>query len=181
MCVDINGKRFVDEYSSNQPEGTAFCDAYANMMERPRAIWGIADSAKAPAAWTAAITPIAGQPNDDTLHSTSPYLWRDMVVSAATLDGLADAMKLSATAKAAFLAEVAKYNGYVDQALADPTNAVSYDTDFGKPNNQMLATIATGPFYAVKAKLLAHDQMSGITVNTKGQVVKRERPWTRRR
>ncbi len=174
MCVDINGKRFVDEYSSNQPEGTAFCDAYANMMERPRAIWGIADSTNAPAAWPAAITAIAGQPNDEVLHSASPFLWRDMVVSASTLEGLADAMGLSADAKAAFVAEVAKYNGYVTQAMADSKNPLSYDADFAKPNAQMLATVSTGPFYAVKAKLLAHDQMSGITVNTKGQVVKRQ-------
>jgi succinate dehydrogenase/fumarate reductase flavoprotein subunit len=174
ICVDINGKRFVDEYSSNQPEGEEFCEAHAKMMDRPRAIWAIADSAKAPAAWKTAITTIAGQPSDDVLHATTPFLWRDMVVSAATLDGLADAMKLGATAKAAFLAEVAKYNGYVDKALLDPTNAVSFDADFGKPNNQMLAKVATGPFYAVKAKFLAHDQMSGITVNTKGQVVKRD-------
>jgi succinate dehydrogenase/fumarate reductase flavoprotein subunit len=173
MCVDISGKRFVDEYSSNQPEGEEFCEAYAMMMERPRAIWGIADSVQAPATWKTAVTTIAGQPDDDLLHSTTPFVWRDMVVSAATLDGLADAMKLSAAAKTAFLAEVAKYNGYVTSALADSTNSVSYDADFGKPNKQMLAKIETGPFYAVKAKFLAHDQMSGITVNTMGQVVKR--------
>ena len=164
MCVGADGHRFIDEYTSNLIDAQAFAEAYA-CMSKPRVVWAVMDNATVPAAWTAGI-----KINN---ANAAPYLSPDMMATGADLPTLAKNMGLSAAAQAAFVTEVGNYNKYVASAMADSKNPVSYDTDFGKPNAQMTAQIATGPFWAVQAQFFIHDQMSGITVNVMGQVVKR--------
>jgi hypothetical protein len=162
ICIDVNGTRFIDEYTSNTIDAQDFCEAFA-CMPTPRMVWAVMDDAAAPAAWKTAWSD-AQTKTDDVLHNTTPCVWKDMIAKGDTLEALADAMQLSGAAKTAFVAEVAKYNGYVDAGV---------DAEFARPAAHMTAKIATGPFWAVKAQFFAHDQMSGLTVNTKGQVVKR--------
>jgi hypothetical protein len=111
------------------------------------------DEASVTTAWKNALA----APNPDV----SPCVSADMIYSANTLAELAAKMGVSA---ADFEAEVAKYNGFVDSGV---------DTDFGRPADHMVTKIETAPFYAVKAQFFAHDQMSGISVNVPGQVIKR--------
>jgi succinate dehydrogenase/fumarate reductase flavoprotein subunit len=162
ICIDIDGQRFIDEYTSNTIDAQDFCEAYA-CMPKPRAVWAVMDDAAAPATWKTAYANAQTQ-TDEQLHNTTPCVWKGMIAKGDSLEALADAMQLSGTAKTAFVAQVARYNGFVEAGV---------DSDFDRPAAHMTAKIATGPFWAVKAQFFAHDQMSGITVNTKGQVVKR--------
>jgi hypothetical protein len=84
-----------------------------------------------------------------------------MICSGATIAELAGKMGVDPTN---LQAEVTAYNGFVDTGV---------DTEFGRPAAHLTAKIQTAPFYAVKAEFFCHDQMSGITVNVAGQVVKR--------
>ena len=154
IAVGNDGKRFIDEYTSTvaEADGQRFCEAFA-CMPKPRAVWGILDSLTVPAAWTAALA----APNPDV----TPCVSSDMIYSGATIAELAGKIGVDA---AGLAAEITKYNGFVTAKL---------DSDFGRPTAHMTAQIATGPFYAVKSQFFAHDQMSGITVNVLGQVVKR--------
>ena len=151
MCIGANGKRFIDEYTSNLIDAQDFAEAYA-CMQKPRVVWAVMDNTSVPATWKTAANPNVG-----------PYLSADMMATGADLGSLAVAMGLSTAAQANFVDEVGKYNGYV-QSGVDP---------YGKPAAHMTAQIFTGPFWAVKAMFFIHDQMSGITVNVAGQVVKR--------
>jgi succinate dehydrogenase/fumarate reductase flavoprotein subunit len=160
MCVAADGKRFIDEYTSNLIDGQDFIEAFARMTARPRFVWCVMDDTNTPADWKTQWA--TAQTAED--HDTWPCVWKEMMAKGETLEALADAMGLSASAKAAFVAEVAKYNGYVDAKV---------DADFARPAAHMTAKIAKGPFWAVKAQFFAHDQMSGVAVNTKGQVIKR--------
>jgi flavocytochrome c len=152
ICVNHDGKRYCDEYTTTLLSGQPFAEAYAS-LERPRACWNIVDEASVTAAWKSALA----APNPEV----TPCVSADMIYSAGTLAELAGKMGVNV---ANFEAEVAKYNGYVDSGT---------DVDFARPGAHMTAKIATAPFYAVKAQFFAHDQMSGITVNVPGQVIKR--------
>jgi flavocytochrome c len=152
ICVNNDGQRFVDEYTSTLLSGQPFAEAYAS-LEKPRQCWNVLDSASVTAAWQTALA----SPNP----AVSPCVSADMIYSADTLAALAAKMGVNA---ANFQAEVAKYNGYVDSGV---------DSDFDRPADHMKTKIATAPFYACKAQFFAHDQMSGLTVNVPGQVIKR--------
>jgi succinate dehydrogenase/fumarate reductase flavoprotein subunit len=154
IAVGIDGKRFIDEYTTAVYEADAqrFCEAFA-CMQKPRAVWGILDADSVTAAWTGALA----SPNPDV----TPCVSADMIYSGATIAELAGKMGVSA---AGLQAEITKYNGFVTAKL---------DQDFGRPSAHMTAQIAKAPFYACKAQFFAHDQMSGITVNVAGQVIKR--------
>jgi flavocytochrome c len=153
MCIDNDGKRFIDEYTSNLADAQDFAEAYA-CMDKPRQVWAIIDSSQAvPSAWVSALA------NPDP--NTPPCVSADMICTAGTIADLAAKMGVSA---ANLQAEVTKFNGFVDAKL---------DGDFGRPAAHMKVKLATGPFYAVKAQFFCHDQMSGITVNVDGQVIKR--------
>ena len=65
-----------------------------------------------------------------------------------------------------FLAEVAKYNGFVDAGT---------DADFGKPSPK--GKILTGPFYGLKASLIRHTQRNGLRCNTKMQVIEEKKGY----
>jgi succinate dehydrogenase/fumarate reductase flavoprotein subunit len=161
MCVNISGKRYVDEYTSTTIDSQDFCEAYAN-MQTPRAVWFVCsdDKVAANSNWRTAIA----NPQPDV----SPCVTAGMILNEATVDALAAKMGVNATNLAA---EITKFNGYVDNAIA--TGAA--DPDFGRPAAHLKVKIdTTKSLWAVKAKFFAHDQMSGITVNTKGQVVKRQ-------
>jgi flavocytochrome c len=153
IVVNGDGKRYVDEYTSTAfHSGEAFAEAYAN-LEKPRHCWNVIDSVNVSTAWKNALA----APNPDV----SPGVSADRIYSADTLADLAVKMGVPA---ANLEAEVAKFNGYVDSGV---------DADFGRPADHMLTKIEIGPFYACKAQFFAHDQMSGITVNVDGQVIKR--------
>ena len=161
IAISIDGKRFIDEYTSTvvEADGQRFAEAFA-CMSKPRMVWGILDSASVTKAWTDALA----APNP----ALTPCVSADMIYSGATIAELAGKMGVDA---AGLQAEIDKYNGFVDAGK---------DTDFGKPMTytsggvtKPAAKIATGPFYGCKAQFFAHDQMSGITVNVAGQVVKR--------
>lgn len=152
ICVNNDGKRYVDEYTSTLESGQPFAEAYAD-LEKPRQCWNVLDAASVSAAWKTALA----SPNPDV----SPCVSADRIYSADTLAGLAAKMGVNA---ANLEAEVTKFNGFVDSGV---------DSDFGRPAGHMTVKIATAPFYACKAQFFAHDQMSGITVNVPGQVIKR--------
>ena len=152
IVVNGEGKRYVDEYTSTLLSGQPFAEAFAS-LKKPRHCWNVTDSASVPAAWKTALA----APNPDV----SPCVSADRIYSADTLAALAAKMGVNA---ANLEAEVAKFNGFVDSGV---------DTDFGRPADHMKTKIATGPFYACKAQFFAHDQMSGLTVNVPGQVIKR--------
>lgn len=150
MCVGNDGKRFIDEVTSNLADAQDFAEAFA-CMDKPRQVWAVTDSTNVPAAWKTALA------NPQPL--VTPCVSADMICSSDTIEGLAAKMGVNA---ANLAAEVAKYNGFAAKGV---------DSDFKKP--APFAAVATGPFYAVKAQFFCHDQMSGITVNVDGQVVKR--------
>ena len=155
ICVGIDGKRFIDEYTSTTIDAQDFCEAFAN-MQRPRAVWFICsdDKVAANSNWRTALA--------DPQPDVSPCVSADMIYSDATVAGLAAKMGVDADNLAA---EITKYNGFVSSGT---------DTDYGRPADHMTVPIDTSKaLWAVKAQFFAHDQMSGITVNTKGQVVKR--------
>lgn len=153
-CIVVNGegKRYVDEYTSTLLSGQPFAEAFAS-LKKPRQCWAVTDSVSVSKAWKDALA----SPNPDV----SPCVSADMICSADTLAALAAKMGVNA---ANLEAEVAKFNGFVDSGV---------DTDFGRPADHMKTKVATGPFYACKAQFFAHDQMSGLTVNVPGQVIKR--------
>ena len=155
MCVGADGKRFIDEYTSNTIDGQDFCEAFAN-MQKPRAVWFVCsdDKVTADSNWRTSLA----NPTPDV----SPCVSADMIFSDATVAGLAAKMGVDA---ATLPAEIDKFNGFVTAEV---------DTDFGRPAAHMaVRSTPTKALWAVKAQFFAHDQMSGITVNTKGQVVKR--------
>jgi urocanate reductase len=150
MCVDNNGKRFIDEVTSNLADAQDFAEAFA-CMDKPRAVWAVTDSTNVPAAWKTALA------NPQPL--VTPCVSADMIYSADTIEELAAKMGVNATN---LKNELGKYNQFAANGV---------DTDFKKP--APFAALLNGPYYAVKAQFFCHDQMSGITVNVAGQVVKR--------
>ena len=170
-CVNQNGSRFCDEWTTNQIDAQDFCEAFANMYSpgNKRSVWAIVDDTKVPAAWKTAQA--APNPN------VSPCVSANMIATGADLATLATNMGLNAGAAANLTAAIKQYNADVA--------AKQNDSVFGKPAAHMKNFITTdttdttgqtitGPFWAVKAQFFAHDQMSGITVNAKGQVTKRD-------
>ena len=78
----------------------------------------------------------------------------------STLDELADHYKMD---KAAFKAEVERFNGFVKNGK---------DTDFGKPLQYHKGiSIKTAPFYAIPCCPKVHHTMGGLLINTKAQVI----------
>lgn len=156
IVVDGSGNRFVDEAKlDNDTEG--FNDAYLSLTIRPRNVWAITDAPGAESAgWDteAIMAPSFEEPGEGHVR-----LNEDMVAYADTLEELAEKIGVDAEGLAA---TVEKYNGFAESGT---------DEDFGKES--ITAPIATGPFYAGKFQFMTHDQMGGITVNTKGQVIKR--------
>jgi fumarate reductase flavoprotein subunit len=84
------------------------------------------------------------------------------VVKGETLGELATAMGLTGQAAADFVAEVAKYNGFV---------TTQKDDDFSKPASQLTKKIETGPYYAVKLYPNTFGSMGGIKTDAKGRVL----------
>jgi hypothetical protein len=169
MLVANNGRRYVNEstrfnavpggrgaYSEN-PE-MPYTDAYLSLPQ-PRNVWMIADSTTA-----ASLSWPIGEPTEaipSTITHPDPKVGQMFdpacIAIADTLEELADKMGVD---KANFLAEVAKYNGFVDAGT---------DADFGKPSPK--GKILTGPFYGLKASLIRHTQRNGLRCNTKMQVI----------
>jgi hypothetical protein len=177
MIVAANGKRFVNEslrfswtptggYAgkgsySEWPEN-AFTDAYLSLPQ-PRNAWMVADSVTAAAlGWPLDTKPLDTTPAiQSSIKSPDPKKGAMFDPACIAIDNdlgaLADKMKVD---KANFLAEVAKYNGFVTAGT---------DADFGKPTPK--GKIATAPFYALKASLIRHTQRNGLRCNTKMQVI----------
>jgi succinate dehydrogenase/fumarate reductase flavoprotein subunit len=155
MCVDVTGNRFADEYTTNLVDQQDFCEKFA-CMQTPRAVWYVCsdDQVAATSNWRTAIA----NPQPDV----SPCVSADMIFSDTTVAGLATKMGVPA---ANLQATIDKFNGFV---------AAAADTDYNRPAAHMKVKIdTTKALWALKAQFFAHDQMSGITVYTKGQVVKR--------
>jgi succinate dehydrogenase/fumarate reductase flavoprotein subunit len=155
ICVDANGKRFIDEYTSNTIDAQDFCEAFA-CMPRPRAVWFVCsdDKVAETSTWRKALANQSDQ--------VSPYTPKEFIYNEATPAALAAKMGVNA---ANLAAAIDKYNA----AVASGT-----DSDWGRPGDHLKVKIdTTKSLWAVKAQFFCHDQMSGVTVNTKAQVVKR--------
>ncbi|QQO08723.1 FAD-dependent oxidoreductase [Breznakiella homolactica] len=153
VLLKNGGVRFVDENAAGAYPQIPFYNAFLNINDKPRNVWAITDAAgAADLKW-----------NLDHLRSPSetaaPYLSPSCVAVANTLEELGAKMGFPGSAVAS---EIAKYNGFVD---------ARNDADFGKQN--MGRKLAAAPYYAVKCQFFAHDQMGGLAVNTKGQILKR--------
>lgn len=154
VLLKNGGLRFVDENAASAYPQIPFYNAFLNIDDSPRNVWGVTDSVGAEnLRW-----------NADTLNgadeNANPYLSPDYVAVANSLSDLATKMGFP---PAVVEAEIAKYNSYVDAGT---------DPDFGKQN--MKLKLLEPPFYAVKCQFFAHDQMGGLAVNTKGQILKRQ-------
>jgi succinate dehydrogenase/fumarate reductase flavoprotein subunit len=129
-----------------------------------------------PGSTWAGMTPPATAINLNAALEAGVALSIDAVVKGNTLSELADNMKLSATAKAAFLVQAASYNQLVDNA----TDAAGTDTTIDPLNKR--ASMLTkkfrdgvdGPFYAVKVYPESHISMGGPVTNEYGQIMTAE-------
>jgi fumarate reductase flavoprotein subunit len=85
------------------------------------------------------------------------------VVKANDLSTLATRMGLTGQAATDFVAEVAKYNGFIDTQT---------DSDFSKTiSDNSTGKVVTGPFYAVKLYPYTWGSMGGVVTNATGQVL----------
>jgi len=91
----------------------------------------------------------------------APSLESGALKKCDTLEELAEAMGMDATAKETFLDTVARYNTLV---------ASGTDTDYGKEAYRMSA-VDQGPFYAAKMSGVILCSMSGIFTNTNSQAI----------
>lgn len=154
VLLKNEGVRFVDENAASAYPQIPFYNAFLNIDDSPRNVWGITDSVGAEnLRWN--IEALNGAD-----ENANPYLSPEYVAIADSLSELATKMGFP---PATVESEIAKYNSYVD-AGSDP--------DFGKQD--MKLKLLTPPFYAVKCQFFAHDQMGGLAVNTKGQILKRQ-------
>jgi flavocytochrome c len=153
MIVKNDGRRCVDEHAANEYPQWPFYEAFLDIEEKPRSVWVLTDSSAAETLnWD---LDVLRDPDPDT----HPHLHPERVAVADTIEELASMMGIDATG---LKAEVERYNGFVDAGV---------DGDFGK--KELPNKIETGPFYALKVQFFAHDQQSGLTVNTLAQVVSR--------
>jgi hypothetical protein len=153
VLLKNGGVRFVNENAASEYPQIPFYNAFLNIDDNPRNVWALTDSVGAAnLRWN---TNLLNAPSEDT----APWLSPERVAVANTLEELGTKMGFSGSTVAA---EVAKYNGYV---------SAGEDPDFKKQN--MRHRLTTPPYYAVKCQFFAHDQMGGLAVNTKGQILKR--------
>lgn len=151
IIVKNDGRRFVNEVAASTYPEEPFFDAYLNLKERPRNCWGIVDDAGAAALnWSR-------EAFDNPDPTVTPALSADRIAVADTLEELAEKIGVAAEN---LVAEVERYNGFLD------TNK---DADFNKPGP--FFRIEKPPFFAAKLLILAHDQQGGLRANTNGQVL----------
>ncbi len=99
MCVGANGKRFIDEYTSNTIDAQDFCESFAN-MQKPRAVWFVCSDDK--------VTPTSNWRTSlaNPTPDVSPCVSAGMIYSDATVAGLAAKMGVDASNLAAEIDEV---------------------------------------------------------------------------
>lgn len=86
------------------------------------------------------------------------YIAKGLVTSASTPQQLAAALGID---EAAFLATLARYNGFVEK---------QHDDDFGR-TTALRAPINEGPFHAIRIAPGVHHTMGGVTINTRTEVL----------
>lgn len=98
----------------------------------------------------------------DLQSELEQYADVDYIFKADTIEGLADeiAKKIDFFDKEAFVAEIAKYNGFADAGV---------DTDYGKAA-EYLWPIKEAPFYAFQVCSGMLNTSGGIRINTNAQV-----------
>ncbi len=151
MIVQNGGKRYVNEMSAVAYPQKPFYEAFLNLPQRPRNVWGITDAdGAARLNWTEEMFS-----NPDPL--VSPALSPDCIAMADTVEELAAQMNVPAEG---LVASLERYNSFID---------LNADPDFGKPAPYY--RLVKPPFFAAKMQFFAHDQMGGLRANTKGQVI----------
>ncbi len=151
MIVKNDGRRFVNEVAASTYPEDPFFDAFLNLTERPRNVWGITDADGAAALkWTE-------EAFQNPTPLVTPALSEDRIAMADTIEELADMIGVPAEN---LVAEVERYNSFLD---------LNTDPDFGKPSPYY--RLAKAPFFAAKQQMMAHDQQGGLRANTAGQVV----------
>lgn len=136
------GKRFMDEHAGRKIKTDAMLNVIGNDENYPLAVFD-----------TDAIAAI------NPAYTKAP-LEQGTAKPFSTLDELADHYKMD---KAAFKAEVERFNGFVKNGK---------DTDFGKPLQYHKGiSIKTAPFYAIPCCPKVHHTMGGLLINTKAQVI----------
>ena len=153
IAVDMNGMRYIDEGSY-----------WSNMRTRTLISKGTHPEFGCFMSWYVIDRPdydAAREAGDNNATTGINEEEAKMVVSADTIEELADKMGFTGAAKDTFLATVERYN-----ELYDKQN----DEDFGKPAYR-LSAIRTAPFYGywLGASLLTTEQ--GIAINEKGQAL----------
>jgi flavocytochrome c len=154
IIVANDGERICNEVVLSRYPETEFFDAFLNLRQRPRNIWAITDTRGAEKlAWSRSVFE-----NPDP--TKMPFLRSGHTAVAGSLAELAQKMGIPA---ANLEATVKRYN-----ALSNSTK----DPEFGRP--APFFPLTTPPFLAAKGTVLAHDQMGGLRINTKGQVLQRQ-------
>jgi urocanate reductase len=154
IIVDNDGQRFCNEFVLSRYPESEFFEGFLNLPKRPRNVWAITDAKGAEKlAW-----PTAAMQNPDP--TKMPYLRSGFTAVAGSLSELAQKMGVS---EAGLAATVQRYNA---------ASRAPKDVEFDRPAPRFPLT--TAPFYAAKATVLAHDQMGGLRINTKGQVLERQ-------
>lgn len=194
MLINNEGKRFVSENAgvaygtgpsnriSPNPHGKSYQLGHYLWEEGKPPYFAIFNKdnpsvdVTTPGSTWAGMTPPATAINLNAALEAGVALSIDAVVKGNTLSELADNMKLSATAKAEFLAQAISYNQLVDSA----TGATGTDTTIDPLNKR--ASMLTkkfrdgvdGPFYAVKVYPESHISMGGPVTNEHGQIMTAE-------
>ncbi|MEG2932187.1 MAG: FAD-binding protein, partial [Gordonibacter sp.] len=163
MKVVRDGKRFVNEstpydfccFAAAEHEGGVFCQVFdSNLKEDVKRFSTIGCSRQT----QQLLAKKAAAPIDDIYAAE---LEKGVMVKADTIEELADKLGFESGAKATFLAEVEKYNGFYD---------AQKDGDFGKEAYR-LSALRTAPFYGgwFGGSLLT--TVDGLRINEDMQVI----------
>ena len=134
VFVNKQGKRFVNEYAGRDVLAAA-------ALEQEDALFFIITDAQ-----------IVGN------RDISDMIEKGNVIKADTLEELAEKLGID---PATFVAEIEKYNSYVDN---------QFDPDFGKPNFGDYK-VEVAPFYATPRSPAVHHTMGGLEIDTLARVI----------
>ena len=134
VFVNKQGKRFVNEYAGRDVLAAA-------ALEQEDALFFIITDAQ-----------IVGN------RDISDMIEKGNVIKADTLEELAEKLGID---PATFVAEIEKYNSYVDN---------QFDPDFGKPNFGDYK-VEVAPFYATPRSPAVHHTMGGLEIDTLSRVI----------
>jgi fumarate reductase flavoprotein subunit len=164
MLVNNEGKRFINEATSNGAISYNAVVSRALIRANKAPYYVIFDATNANITGTGVFAGGGTYVVNDALDAGVALTGQGAgeVVKGNTLADLAGAMGLTGQAATDFVAEVAKYNGFV---------TATTDDDFNKPAASLTKKIETGPFYAVKLYPNTFGSMGGVVTAAQGRVL----------